>query len=1369
MQSKRDKLKLAILLGLTVSCTVGINTPSVFAETITVTGNVTSTVPSTSTYTGTDPLIINQIDGTISTTTTDAVNVDNEGTSSLTVSLAGNATSSLNNCIVIKNGTSATDLTLTQSAGSTVSAPNDNCISVNNTGSGSTSVSLDGTVTNGYRDGVWVSAAGTDTTINLGSSSIINGQRSGVDVSTTGKSLTITQAAGSTVTGSVNYGIQAVNNGTGATNISIAGNVTGGNNDGVFFQNTSNDNGDLTITQAAGSTITGSNENGGCGIRANNIGNGAVYISVAGNVTGPTWGIKALTDGGDINVNVSGNVTATTTNGNSDAETGIGIRLDSYNPDSSANEIVTQEAGSTITGEIAGIDCAYQQGSGSITITTSGTVNGGTWGGIGAYNNSNADAVTVTQLAGKITGSTGVNLYDGGNGNITVTQSAGAVIIGDDGSGGGLGIGVYNCGTNTDSIITTAGSVTGGSNGGGISITNAGTVTGNLTVTQTGGTITGGYGVGAEDDNTNKIITINQTGGTITGTTGAGISAKGTTINVSTVAASGATDGLSASNVGSSLTVNQSGSISGGTNGAEADNTSTTGGTTAVSIGGTVSGGTGAGVITEENTGTSVTTDIKNGAVVSGATNAVQDTNGNAAVTLENGSTISGAVRLGDGNDTLNVIGTANIGGTSAILDGGNTTDSSVTDTLAANTATNKLNFNDTTQTLTGANILNWQTVTLDNSSITLNDGILNTGGRLSTGSAIDSDGTTQAGLSLTDASALYSPVTLAVSGDVNIDASSELKHAVGGSINGDVTNAGTIYWGNLNHTLNISGNYTGISGSKLSLETYLAGDNSATDKMAVAGNTSGSSAVTIRKASGSPGAKTNIGIDVIQVGGSSNGTFTLANAVQAGAYQYTLQKGGNGGSASDWYLVSNTRPGANDSAIGQAVNAEEGFITTSTFHERRGEDTITDNNGHQEWARTYYYNLSADGEKQVSYSGAKLYGIQVGQDLWSHTDTEGTSKRLAVTLDYTHTTADFDDYTRPSIGLKSYIGSLSGEDTGIGCTYSRVTPSGTYLDLVGRISILRNKFDITDTGSAYQNGLRGMGSIEVGKPYNMKGGWKIEPQAQLIYMHTRYDSFTDSVSDISGYSANVLRGRLGVRIFQPKANGEYRRFQVYGIADVLHDFIGASDVTVGGTKISNDFRHTSFDIGLGGEYKINRDVSFYCRGLYQHSFSDGINNKSHGYFLSAGLKWSFGGKKKAAPIPEPVTVAEPVPVPVAVPKPAPVKERYFDSVHFAFDVDTPLSEEEAKIEHFAEVAKANPDKTYAIVGNTDSIGTDEYNDDLSRRRAENVKNEAEEDGVPAAQMQDSYLGKAHPIDTNDTEEGRANNRRVEIYEHSIN
>jgi outer membrane protein OmpA-like peptidoglycan-associated protein len=67
------------------------------------------------------------------------------------------------------------------------------------------------------------------------------------------------------------------------------------------------------------------------------------------------------------------------------------------------------------------------------------------------------------------------------------------------------------------------------------------------------------------------------------------------------------------------------------------------------------------------------------------------------------------------------------------------------------------------------------------------------------------------------------------------------------------------------------------------------------------------------------------------------------------------------------------------------------------------------------------------------------------------------------------------------------------------------------------------------------------------------------------------------------------------------------------------------------------------------------------------------------------------------------------------------------------------------------------------IEGHTDSRGSDQYNEALSERRARAVATELESRGIAAGQVQTLGRGKAYPVASNDTPEGRQQNRRVEI------
>jgi outer membrane protein OmpA-like peptidoglycan-associated protein len=81
-----------------------------------------------------------------------------------------------------------------------------------------------------------------------------------------------------------------------------------------------------------------------------------------------------------------------------------------------------------------------------------------------------------------------------------------------------------------------------------------------------------------------------------------------------------------------------------------------------------------------------------------------------------------------------------------------------------------------------------------------------------------------------------------------------------------------------------------------------------------------------------------------------------------------------------------------------------------------------------------------------------------------------------------------------------------------------------------------------------------------------------------------------------------------------------------------------------------------------------------------------------------------------------------------------------------------------------AKVLKENADgKKIVIEGHTDSRGSSNYNDELSRKRAEAVKSYLVSEGVPEDMLDTVGKGEQDPIASNDTPEGRANNRRVEI------
>lgn len=99
----------------------------------------------------------------------------------------------------------------------------------------------------------------------------------------------------------------------------------------------------------------------------------------------------------------------------------------------------------------------------------------------------------------------------------------------------------------------------------------------------------------------------------------------------------------------------------------------------------------------------------------------------------------------------------------------------------------------------------------------------------------------------------------------------------------------------------------------------------------------------------------------------------------------------------------------------------------------------------------------------------------------------------------------------------------------------------------------------------------------------------------------------------------------------------------------------------------------------------------------------------------------------------------------------------------FDFDKAVVKKEYYPNIEAAANVLKANPDLYVTFEGNTDWIGSEEYNYGLGLRRAKAVEKVMIQFGVQPGRMQVKSWGETKPIATNDTAEGRAKNRRVDI------
>lgn len=102
-----------------------------------------------------------------------------------------------------------------------------------------------------------------------------------------------------------------------------------------------------------------------------------------------------------------------------------------------------------------------------------------------------------------------------------------------------------------------------------------------------------------------------------------------------------------------------------------------------------------------------------------------------------------------------------------------------------------------------------------------------------------------------------------------------------------------------------------------------------------------------------------------------------------------------------------------------------------------------------------------------------------------------------------------------------------------------------------------------------------------------------------------------------------------------------------------------------------------------------------------------------------------------------------------------------FHNVLFDFDSDKIKSAYDPMIDNAVNVMKLNPGLSIEIQGHTDNYGTDSYNQGLSERRANSVKQELINHGIDAGRLSTIGFGESQPVESNTTREGRAYNRRV--------
>ena len=103
------------------------------------------------------------------------------------------------------------------------------------------------------------------------------------------------------------------------------------------------------------------------------------------------------------------------------------------------------------------------------------------------------------------------------------------------------------------------------------------------------------------------------------------------------------------------------------------------------------------------------------------------------------------------------------------------------------------------------------------------------------------------------------------------------------------------------------------------------------------------------------------------------------------------------------------------------------------------------------------------------------------------------------------------------------------------------------------------------------------------------------------------------------------------------------------------------------------------------------------------------------------------------------------------------------DKVLFGFDQSDLNTTSRSSLDKLINVLKQYPDTNIGIIGHTDDVGTDSYNQTLSERRAASVAAYLRNNGIPASRITTQGKGETDPKVANDSDSNRAENRRVEF------
>ncbi|WP_080232395.1 fibronectin-binding autotransporter adhesin ShdA [Salmonella enterica] len=483
-------------------------------------------------------------------------------------------------------------------------------------------------------------------------------------------------------------------------------------------------------------------------------------------------------------------------------------------------------------------------------------------------------------------------------------------------------------------------------------------------------------------------------------------------------------------------------------------------------------------------------------------------------------------------------------------------------------------------------------------------------------------------------------------------------------TLNGDLVNMGTMTSGSSSstpgNTLYVDGDYTGNGGS-LYLNTVLGDDDSATDKLVITGDASGTTDLYINGIG--DGAQTTNGIEVVDVGGvSTSDAFVLKNEVNASLYTYRLYWNE---SDNDWYLASKAQSDDDDSGGDDTPSdggddggnvtppddgGDGGNVTPPDDGGDGGDVTPPDDGGdaapqyradigaymgNQWMARNLQMQTlydregsqyrNADGSVWARFKAGKAESeavsgnidmdsnysqFQLGGDIlaWGNGQQSVT---VGVMASYINADTDSTGNRGADGSQFTSSGNVDGYNLGVYATWfaDAQTHSGAYVDSWYQYGFYNNSVESGDAGSESYDSTANAVSLETGYRYDIAlsngNTVSLTPQAQVVWQNYSADSVKDNYGTrIDGQDGDSWTTRLGLRVDGKLYKGSRTVIQPFAEANWLHT---SDDVSVSfdDATVKQDLPANRAELKVGLQADIDKQWSVRAQVAGQTGSND--------------------------------------------------------------------------------------------------------------------------------------------------------------------